>query len=78
MKGAVDFGIRYNRDEARLLARDQKLNVLYDLSDSDFAGCKDASRSTSGYMVWMNGGAAACCFVRQSMIPALCEHSLLT
>ncbi len=34
VKGAVDFGIRYTRDEARLLARDQKLNVLYGLSDS--------------------------------------------
>ncbi len=55
VKGAVDFGIRYNRDEARLLARDQKLNVLYDLSDSDFAGCRDASRSTSGCVLqWIS------------------------
>ena len=32
------------------------MNVLYALSDSDFAGCKDTFRSTSGYMILMNGG----------------------
>jgi hypothetical protein len=71
LKGTIDFGIRYTRDEARLLARDQKLNVLYGLSDSDFAGCKDTSRSTSGYMVLMNGGVVAYYSGRQSIV-ALC------
>jgi hypothetical protein len=46
LKGTVGLGIRYTRDLQRLLARDQQLNVLYALSDSDFAGCKDTSRST--------------------------------
>jgi hypothetical protein len=71
LKGTVGLGIRYTRDPQRLLARDQKLNVLYALSDSDFAGCKDTSRSTSGYMILMNGGVVAYYSGRQSTI-ALC------
>ena len=67
LKGTIDFGIRYTRDEARLLARDQKLTVLYGLSDSDFAGCKDTSQSTSGYMILMNGGVVAYYSGRQSV-----------
>jgi hypothetical protein len=59
LKGTIDFGIRYTRVEARLLARDQTLHVLYGLSDSDFTGCKDMSRSAFGYMVLMNGGVVA-------------------
>ncbi len=76
LKGTIDFGpgIRYTRVEALLMARDQKLNVLYcdyGLSDSDFAGCKDTSRSTFGYMVLMNGGVVAYYSGRQSIV-ALC------
>ncbi len=55
----------------RLRARDQSLNVLYGLSDSDFAGCKDTSRSTAGYMILMNGGVVAYYSGRQSTV-ALC------
>ncbi len=47
------------------------MNVLYALSDSDFAGCKDTVRSTSGYMILMNGGGAAYYSGRQSIV-ALC------
>ena len=36
--------------------RGHDLNVIYGLSDSDFAGCKDTARSTSGYLVVLNGG----------------------
>jgi hypothetical protein len=61
----------YTRDEAQLLARDQKLNMLYNLSDSDFVGCKDTSSSTSGYMALMNGGVVAYHSGRQSIV-ALC------
>jgi hypothetical protein len=49
LKGNIDLGTRYTRDPARLHARDQQLNVLYALSDSDFSGCTDTFRSTSGY-----------------------------
>ena len=71
LKGTVGLGIRYTRDVHRLWARDQQLNVLYALSDSDFAGCKDTSRSTSGYMILMNGGVVAYYSGRQSTV-ALC------
>ncbi len=71
LKGTVELGIQYTRDLARVQAREQELNVLYGLSDSDFAGCKDTSRSTSGYMVLMNGGVVAYYFGRQSTV-ALC------
>jgi hypothetical protein len=71
LKGTTDLGIRYTRDLTRLRARDQQLNVLYALSDSDFAGCKDTFRSTSGYMILMNGGVVAYYSGRQSIV-ALC------
>jgi len=74
LKGTIDLGIRYTRDLARLHTRDQQLNVLYALSDSDFAGCKDTFRSTSGYiilMILMNGGVVAYYSGRQSIM-ALC------
>ncbi len=71
LKGTVELGIKYTRDITRLHARDQQLNVLYALSDSDFAGCKDTSRSTSGYMILMNGGVVAYYSGRQSTV-ALC------
>ena len=28
---------------------------MYALSDSDFAGCRDIAKSTSGYVIIMNG-----------------------
>ena len=71
LKGTIGLGIRYTRDLERLRVRDQQLNVLYALSDSDFAGCKDTSRSTSGYMILMNGGVVAYYSGRQTTV-ALC------
>ena len=57
----VSVWIRYTRDVQRLLAQDQQLNgfiVMYALSDSGFAGCKDTSRSSSGCMI-LNRGVVA-------------------
>ena len=71
LKGTKDLGIRYTRDQDRLSARDQKLNTLYALSDSDFAGYKDTSKSTAGNMILMNGGVVAYYSGRQSTL-ALC------
>jgi len=51
LKGTIDLGIKYTRDPERLHTRDQQLNVLYALSDSDFAGCKDTFRSTKTLFV---------------------------
>ena len=44
--------------------------MLYALSDSDF-GCKDTSRSTSDYMILMNGGVVVYYSGKQSTV-ALC------
>jgi hypothetical protein len=71
LQGTIGLGIRYTGDLERLKARDQELNVLYALSDSDFAWCKDTSCSTSGYMILMNGGVIACYSGRQTTM-ALC------
>jgi hypothetical protein len=59
LKGTVELGIQYTRDFAQLQAREQELNVLYGLSDSAFAGCKDSYGSTSGYLILMNSGVGA-------------------
>ena len=71
VKGTSHLGIRYTRDLNRLRNRGHDLNVLYGLSDSDFAGCKDTSRSTSGYVALLNGGPVAYYSGRQSTV-ALC------
>ena len=52
-----DYGIHYTRDITRLGPRNQKLNTLYALSDSDFAGYRDTARSTSGNIFLMSAGA---------------------
>ena len=54
LQGTKTLGIRYTRDLNRLNSRGHDLNVMYGLSDSDFAGCKDTSRSTSGYIVLLD------------------------
>ena len=69
--GTPDYGMQYTRDLDRLSKRDQKLNVLYALSDSDFAGCKDTAKSTTGYMIIMNGAVVAYYSGRQTTV-ALC------
>jgi hypothetical protein len=71
LKGTIGLGIRYTRDLTRLCAWDQQLNVLYALSDSDFAGCKDTFRSTSDYMVLRNGVVVAYYSGRQSIVALL-------
>ena len=71
LQGTKTLGIRYTRDLNRLSSRGHDLNVMYGLSDSDFAGCKDTSRSTSGYIVLLNGGPIAYYSGRQSTT-ALC------
>ncbi len=71
LKGTVEFGIQYTIDLTRLQALEQELNVLYGLSDSDFAACKVRPRSTSGYMILMNSGVVEYYSGTQSTV-ALC------
>ena len=63
LQGTKTLGIRYTRDQNSLRSRGQDLNVIYGLSDSDFAGCKDTSKSTSGHIVLLNGGDMAYYYV---------------
>jgi hypothetical protein len=44
----IGLRIHYTLDLERLRVRDQQLNVMYTLLDSDFTRCKDMSRSTFG------------------------------
>ena len=41
------------------------------MADSDFAGCLDTGKSTTGYMIFMNGAVVAYYSARQSTV-ALC------
>ncbi len=66
VKGTPNLGIRYTWDLNRY-----DLNVLYSLSESDFAACKDTAKSTSGYLVLLNGGPVAYYSGRQATV-ALC------
>ena len=58
LKGTQENCIHYTKDCSRLGLRDQKLNTLYALLDSqaDFAGCCDTARSTSGNVILVNTG----------------------
>ena len=71
LKGTQDYGIHYTRDITRLGLRNQKLNTLYAHSDSDFAGCRDTARSTSGNVILMNAVAISWYSGRQTTT-ALC------
>ena len=56
LKGTQEYCIHCTKDCTRLGLRDQKLNTLYALMDSqtDFAGCCDTARSTSGNVILVN------------------------
>ena len=47
---------------------DWKLNAVYAFIDSDFAGCLDTCRSTSGMLLMMNGGMVSVKSNRQSTV----------
>lgn len=48
LTGTAKYGLRYGGTDS--------INHLVGLSDSDFAGCKDTWRSTSGLNFLFNGG----------------------
>lgn len=50
LKGTMEYGILYKQGGR---------NELIGYTDSDYAGDIDDSRSTSGYVFFMNGGAVA-------------------
>ena len=61
----IDYGITYGH---------QVGNTIVGYSDSDWAGCKETSRSTSGYLFSMNGGAISWRSKRQTCVAqSTCE-----
>ncbi|GAV69053.1 hypothetical protein CFOL_v3_12554 [Cephalotus follicularis] len=44
---------------------------LVGFTDSDFAGCQDDRKSTSGYVFMMAGGAVSCKSAKQTLIASL-------
>ena len=52
LKGTVDLGITYGSSNCNAANK----HILFMYSDSDWAGCKDTYKSTSGYVAMFNGG----------------------
>ena len=68
LRGTTELGLRYIRDAKILEHKLQKPNTLYAMADSDFADCLDtgnSGKSTTGYMIFMNGAVAAYYSARQ-------------
>lgn len=53
LNGAPNLGIRYHRGDARVSVDEP----LIGYSDSDFAGHRKTSKSTTGYVIMFNGAA---------------------
>jgi hypothetical protein len=79
LKGTSDYAIRYSADKSligsvfgysRGIGMQPAENSMEGFSDSDWAGCVDTRRSTSGF-VWMMGGGAICWRSKLQTIVAL-------
>lgn len=58
IKSSKEKGIHYSKVD----------NILRGFCDSDFAGDPDTRRSTSGFVIWMNGGPIAWSSRKQSVV----------
>ena len=54
-----DLGITYHGSDEVLMEGYDHRDRLIGSVDSDLGGCLDTEKSTSGHVVWMNGGAVA-------------------
>jgi hypothetical protein len=61
VKGSVDLGICYKRGAA-------SDEMLMAFSDSDYVGDQDDHRSTSGYVLMLNGGAVGWSLKKQPVV----------
>ena len=66
LKGTYDLGIVYSRPGRG--GPVDNANTLWGYVDSDWAGCPDSRRSTSGYVLVLNGAAVAWKSKRQSVV----------
>jgi hypothetical protein len=61
LKGTRELGLQYKKSN-------DQVNVLWGCVDSDWAGCLDTRRSTSGYVLLLNGCAVSWKSKRQSVV----------
>ena len=81
LRGTTELRLRYTRDAKNLEQKLQKQNTLYAMADSDFAGCLDTGKTTTGYMIFMNGAVVAYYLACQSTVAlriAMAETIALT
>jgi hypothetical protein len=62
LKGTKDLSLKYSRPA------DGSLNLLWGYVDSDWAGCVDTRKSTTGYVLMLNGAAIAWKSKRQNVV----------
>jgi hypothetical protein len=66
LKGTCDLGLKYSKPTNSGIV--DRPNVLWGFVDSDWAGCPDSRRSTSGYTLMLNGAAVSWKSKRQSVV----------
>ena len=72
-----DLGITYHGSEEVLKSGYDHEDRLIAASDADLGGCKDTEKSTSGVVVWLNGGAISWRAKKQSTTScSTCESEM--
>ena len=66
LKGTQDLGLKFAKPKNT--GPMDRPNVLWGFVDSDWAGCPDSRRSTSGYALMLNGAAISWKSKRQSVV----------
>ena len=64
LRGTTELGLRYTFDAKIPEQKLQKPNTLYATADSDFAGCLDTGKSTTGYVIFFEW--SRCCMLFSS------------
>jgi len=64
LKGTQNLGIRYSKQDGH----STQTNLLWGYVDSDWAGCPDTRKSTTGYTLMLNGAAVAWKSKRQTVV----------
>jgi len=64
LKGTRDLGLKYTKPTHGTV----RANTLWGYVDSDWAGCPDTRRSTSGFVLMLNGAAITWKSKRQSIV----------
>ena len=57
LKGTKELGLTYSKPTG--LGLTDKADLLWGYVDSDWEGCPDSRKSTSGYVLMLNGAAVS-------------------